>query len=438
MKRLALLVMIGMVSASQVFGVGSGGFTDQIVGAKALGMGNTFVATADDPTAVFYNPAGLTQQKSPAISVGFAPHIVNSEYKQDNGATSNMEKNLPIVPNFYGTFPIMEGKWAFAAGVHYPFGLKTQWSDTGPLRYVATESNLQVMQINPTVAYRVCDQLSIGVGAVNARVKANLKAKMNLSALNTVLSGVPTASADGNKELDGTSDGWGYNVGLLYNPFEKHSFGVSYRSQIQNRIKGKTELSNLSGAAAFVFGGDKYAVDTETNLNLPQSLILGYAFKHGNWTLETDAEWVDYSSIRENQFDFKGESNATRLALLNVGNPVPRQWYSTWNFGAGANYKFNDMWQARGGYFYFPENIPEHTWDPAVPNSASSGFTFGAGWTHSSLTLDLTYLFLPFQKRTIHNTVGATSAASVNGEYSTTIHVISANITYRFGGGMVN
>ncbi len=434
MRKQVLLVLIGMVSTSQVFGVGSGGFTDQIVGSKALGMGNTFVATADDPSAVFYNPAGLTQQKSPAVSIGFAPHIISSEYKQDNGVTSNMEPNIPVVPNFYGTYPIQEGKWVFALGIHYPFGLKTQWSDTGPFRYVATESSLQDMQINPTVAYRVCDQLSVGVGAVNARMTAKLKARVNSSALNTILSGVPTASPDGNKELNGTSSGWGYNVGLMVQPNENHSLGLNYRSQIQTRIKGKTELTNLSGATALVFGGDKYTVDTEADLNLPQSLLLGYAFKHGGWTLETDAEWVDYSSVQQLGFDFKGEANATRLAVLNLGNPLPRQWHSSWNFGAGANYKFNDTWQARGGYFYFPESVPENTWDPSVPESARSGFTFGGGWTHSSITLDLTYCLIPFQKRTVHNAVGATSAATVNGEYSTTIHILSANVTYRFGG----
>ncbi len=433
MKNQVLAVLMSMLSTGTVFGVGSGGFTDQIVGSKALGMGNTFVATADDPSAVFYNPAGLTQQKSPAISIGLAPHIISGEYKQDNGVTSNMEPNIPIVPNFYGTLPIMDGKVAFALGVHFPFGLKTQWSDTGPLRYVATESNLQVMQLNPTIAYRICDQLSIGVGAVHSRIKADLRSRVNESALNTVLSGVPTASPDGNRQLNGTSDGWGYNVGLMYEPIKNHTFGMNYRSQIQTRIKGKTDLTNLTGATALVFGGDKYTVDTETDLNLPQSLLLGYAFKHAGWTLETDAEWVDYSSIGQNMFVFNGEANATRMAVLNIGNPVPRQWHSSWNFGAGANYKFNDMWQARGGYFYYPESVPENTWDPAIPESARNAFTIGGGWTHSFITLDLAYNIILFQKRTIHNSIGAASATTVNGEYSTSVHIVSANITYHFG-----
>jgi long-chain fatty acid transport protein len=434
MRKQLVAVIVGLASAGQALGVGSGGFTDQIVGSKALGMGNAFVATADDPSAIFFNPAGLTRQKNPALSIGLAPHMVSSEYTSDAGVKADLEKNIPVVPNLYGTFPIQEARWVLGVGIYSPFGLKTQWSDTGPLRYVATESSLQIIQINPTVAYRVNDRLSIGVGAVNARIKADLKARMNLSALNSSLTNTVTSSPDGNKQLSGTSDGWGYNIGVLCEPFENHSLGASYRSQIQTKIVGKTEFTNLSGAAAAVFGGDKYSVATETDMNLPQSLILGYAFKRGKWTLESDAEWVDYSSIIQNNFDFKGESNATRLSVLNTGNPVKKQWHSSWNFGAGANYQFNDTWQARAGYFHFTESVPEQTWDPSVPESPRNGFTFGGGWTRSAVTVDLTYCFLPFEKRVIHNSVGATSASTANGTYETTIHIVSVNLTYKFGG----
>jgi long-chain fatty acid transport protein len=200
------------------------------------------------------------------------------------------------------------------------------------------------------------------------------------------------------------------------------------------RVKGKTELSDLSDAAAGVFGGSKYSADTETDLNLPQSLILGYAFRPGPWSFEADAEWVDYSSIGETFLDFKGESDATRLGILNTGNPIKRDWHSTWNFGFGTNYKFNDIWQARGGYYFYPEAVPEHTWDPSVPDSATNGFTFGGSFSVASLTIDLAYNFIYFQKRTIHNNVGADSASTVNGEYKTKVHVVSMNLTYRFGG----
>ncbi len=434
MKRLLSIGLGCLALANPLWAVGSGGFTNQVVGSKALGMGNAFVATADDPSAVFFNPAGLTQMPGATISVGFAPHFPSTDYKADNGTTDSMESKTPIVPNFYGSVPFADRKFVLALGIQFPFGLSTKWSDTGPLRYVATESKLTVFQLNPTVAYRFNDQLSFGAGVVYGRTSADLKSRMNLSALNTFLTSFPTASPDGNKQLNGTSYGWGYNLGVLFNPTGNHAIGVSYRSIIMNRIKGKTELSNLSGAAAAVFGGDKYSVDTETDLNLPQSLVFGYAFKPGKWTFEADAEWVDYSSIGESYFDFKGESNATRLAVLNTGNPVKRMWHSSWNFGFGGNYKFNDTWQTRAGYFYYPEVVPEVTWDPSNPESARQGFTFGESYALSSwLSLDLAYNFILFQKRTIHNNVGASSASTVNGEYKTNAHILSLNLTYRFG-----
>jgi long-chain fatty acid transport protein len=304
------------------------------------------------------------------------------------------------------------------------------------LRYVATESLLNVMHVNPTLAYKVNDKLSLGAGVVISRMDVDLKAQINQSGLNTQLSGVATVSPDGTKELSGKGTGWGYNLGLLFRPFEEHSLGVSYRSQIMTRIKGKTEFTRLTGAAAAVFGGDKYAVNTETNLNLPESLILGYAYKPGKWTFEADAEWVDYSSIRQTKFDFMNESNAARLSVLNSGNPVVRDWHSSWNFGVGANYKFNKTWQARAGYYYYSEVIPENSWDPSTPDSSRNGITLGGSYMlGSSVMIDLAYNTLFFQKRVVHNSVGSSSGATVNGNYETMAHIISLNATYKFSIG---
>src|SRR5437879_4883120 len=103
MKRHFLLALVSIASTSYLFGVGSGAFSNQVVSSKALGMGNAFAATADDPSAVFFNPAGLTQLKSAEISVGFAPHIYGTNYRMDNGVENDSDKQTPIVPNFYAS-----------------------------------------------------------------------------------------------------------------------------------------------------------------------------------------------------------------------------------------------------------------------------------------------------------------------------------------------
>jgi len=160
--------------------------------------------------------------------------------------------------------------------------------------------------------------------------------------------------------------------------------------------------------------------------------LVGYAFNPGNWTIEIDGEWVEWATAGETFLSFQGESDPSRLAVLNIGNPTKRDWHNTWNLGIGTNYKFNETWQARIGYFYFPNVIPEDNWEPRIPEGTRNGFAFGGSFSQSSFSLDFVYNFAHFAKRTVHNNVGADSLSSIDGEYSSTAHVISTNLTYYF------
>src|SRR4029077_5878329 len=131
-------------------------------------------------------------------------------------------------------------------------------------------------------------------------------------------------------------------------------------------------------------------------------------------------------------FDFTSETDPTRLALLNTGNPINRDWRNTRNIGLGANYKFNDTWQARGGYSYYPKVIPTATWDPSIPEADQNAFTIGGTFTHSAFDLDFAYNYVSLVKRTINNSVGASSASTVNGIYKTNAQLVGVNLTYHF------
>jgi long-chain fatty acid transport protein len=189
----------------------------------------------------------------------------------------------------------------------------------------------------------------------------------------------------------------------------------------------------MSDAAAFVFGGSDYSVDTETEIRFPAVLTLGYAYKPGPWTVAVDGEWVGYSTVDETSLNFKGETDPNRLAILNTGNPIRRDWKETWNLGLGANYKFNETWQGRLGYMYYPAVIPEHTWDPSIPDADCNAYTSGIGYSINSIVFDFAYAHFSYGNRSIHNQVGINeSATTVNGEYKTSADVVSLGITYRF------
>ena len=427
MRALLIAALTFLIGTNSLWAVGTGAFTNQVVGSKALGMGNAFVATADDPSAVFFNPAGLTQLESPEISFGLAPHFYATTYQLDNGNKDRTQDVNPIVPNLYAAVPFQQGKWAVGLGVNFPLGLVTKWGDNSPLRYVATETSLRVTQVSPTLSYKVNDSFSVGAGFIYSRIDADLKSRINLSGFNG-----GAAIPDGGKELKGDGTGFGYTASALYHFLDHHSVGINYHSTINTRIKGTVELTDLNDSVfKSVFGGTKYSVNTETDLDLPETLMFGYAFHYNQWTVESDLEWVDYAFVSELPLNFSGESDATRLSILNAYDKK-RDYHSVWNFGFGTNYKFNETWQARGGFYYFPSVVPEHTWDPSIPDSARTAFTFGGSYTYSFLTVDLAYNLAIFHDRTIHNDVGALAKGDVDGQYSTTAHIISLNLTYKF------
>ncbi len=425
-KKFLPLFTLVVLPCQLAWSVGSGGYTNQVVGSKALGMGNAFVATADDPSAIYFNPAGLTQLDQKNLSIGLAIHSNDTDYTSTSGSNASMESFNPIVPNFYFTSPLKE-KWSIGFGINSPFGLETKWSDTGPLRYIATDSELALANFNPTVAYKVNDQISIGGGIVYSRLDAELKSKLNVTAINLSL------SPDGDRTLKGDGDAWGYNFGLLYMPAEKHSFGFSYRSQLSAQIDGSLELSGLSGTATGVFGGTEYKTDAKTVIKFPQTFILGYSYKPNKWRFEIDGEWVDYSAIDDTTIDYADKSVGPQT-LLSLSNPTNRDWRNTWNLGIGTNYQFNETWQARGGYFYYPRAIPEYTWESGNPESSRNGFTLGGSFSHANFIIDLAYNLILFNDRTISSQVGqASTGSTVNGRYETSAQIVSANFTYKFG-----
>ncbi len=431
MKRLAMVAaLIGV--ARLVGAVGSGGYTNQVVDTKALSLGNAFTAVADNPSALFFNPAGLATLGTQA-TVGVAPTFSRTEYHPSAGGGQESTDNSPIfVPNLFATHQLND-VLGLGVGIYSPFGLETHWSNTGSLRYVATDSRLRVVEMSAGVGYQPMPTISIGAGAVYTRVDARLQSQMNLTALNTFLAGgTLTPSLDGTKTLEGDGGAFGYTAGVLFNPTEKYRLGISYRSAFHVTVKGDTKLEGLSAQSAGLFGGTSYQTRTETRVVLPESFTLGGAVSATEKLIvSADAEWVNYGRVKNTSFQFS-ETEPNRAGVLNQGNPVPRDWDATWNVGVGAQYKLNEQWEPRAGYFYYPEAIPESTWEPSTPESERHGFAVGLGYITGPVTVDFAYNYIWFKDRSISNQVGASSLATVNGEYASSPHILSMNLTYRW------
>lgn len=421
---LVAIVILVTVFSTKAFGLGSGGYRNEVVDAEAAGKGFCFTAQADNPSAVQYNPAGLTQLKGSQITVGYvfeAPMF--SVDSQATGDNVNMQKQVFYLPNVYFVTELKNENLRFGFGANSPYGLSTDWSNDSYTRYLSTESNVTMMNYNPTIAYKVNDYVSAGAGIdfFTADVNKHRVVSTGLS------------STGGDFQLKGSDESWGYNFGLLLKPSEKHRIGISYRSEIDLTLKGKVSLDGLNATGQFIFGGSSYSTAMESKSTIPRSIAFGYAYQPNNkWTIEADAEWTDWSCVEEEFLTYPDEKDATRLSTLNTDNPASRDWRSVWAYGIGAGYQATDKLELRGGFLYEQSPLPSANFEPVLPDSNKHGITMGAGYLLKNVKIDASYAFFKYRDRDVtRNAVGATST-NVNGKYKGYVNILGLSLTYKY------
>jgi len=245
-------------------------------------------------------------------------------------------------------------------------------------------------------------------------------------------------SSDGSASLTGQSTGWGYHAGVVFQPTPQHALGITYHSKVDLQVLGSLSLADLSGTMAGIFGGSNYSTSAFTDIVLPASVQIGYAFKPDDkWTLEADAAWYDWASGQDINVRYS-ETDPGRLAILNQGNPAQLNPRDAWSFNTGANYKLNERWQLRGGFWYEPEVLPAANFNPAFMDLTRYGISTGIGYAiTANFGIDASYTAVFMHNQTIVNNVGANTtgntAYNIDGTYSDFANVLALNLACRFG-----
>lgn len=423
------LVILVTVLSAKAFGLGSGGYRNEVVDAEAAGKGFCFTAQADNPSAVHYNPAGLTQLKGSQVTVGYvfeAPMF--SVDSKATGTNVNMQKQVFYLPNLYFVTELKNENLRFGFGANSPYGLSTDWSNDSFAKYLSTESNVSMMNYNPTIAYKVNDYVSVGAGLDFFTADVN---KHRVVAGATAPT--PLSNTGGDFQLKGSDESWGYNFGLLLKPSEKHRIGISYRSEIDLTLEGTVSLDGLNATGQAIFGAASYSTKMKSKSTIPRSIAFGYAYQPNNkWTIETDAEWTDWSCVEEEFLTYPDETNATRLATLNSGNPASRDWRSVWAYGIGAEYQATDKLELRGGFLYEQSPIPSANFEPVLPDSNKHGITMGAGYLLKNVKIDASYAFFKYRDRDVTNDVGASTNSNIDGKYKGYVNILGLSLTYKY------
>ena len=389
------------------------GFHIHEQGAKAMGMANAFVAQADDPSALFFNPAGIAFQKGTQISLGVT--VINVPETEFNGTTQlgngggalatdeKARSDIFFPPNFYLTHSMENQPISFGIGFNSIYPLAKRWPGNSNFRDQVKELAIKPFNVQPTVAYRI--------DKWNLALAGGIDYTYAMVWLENSPYGGPLEL--GNMEIEGSGDGWGYNFGLLWKPIKQVSIGVAYRSEVKLDIEGDVDFLQTTGPFASFSG------DASTEITLPDTWSFGIAFKpNDKLTFEFDADRFGWSSYDELDVDITNSS----FGDLPASN---KDWDDCWAYRFGVQYSVTENLDLRLGYAYDTTPQPDATVGPELPDADRHNYTFGIGYKIGKAQFDLAYMFVDFLDRTVNNTIQT-------GTYKSEAHLFAANLTYTF------
>lgn len=400
-----------------MLGLALAGFADlshaagfALVEQNASGLGNAYAgqaASAQDASTIFFNPAGMTLL--PDTQLVISGDLIQPSVKFSGtfsspvgGGQGGDAGDVAFVPSLYFTHPLTSGV-TLGLGVNAPFGLKTEY-DTGWVgRFQALESEIKTINVNPSIAWKLNDQLSLGLGLDIQRIDATLSNNISPLAPGSLMT------------IKGDDYGWGYNLGVLWQAAPDTRVGLSYRSEVDYKLEG-TLTSNVSQPLP-------PSGSVTADITLPASASLSIFHKLSSTVdLLADVSWTGWSA-----FD--------RLAVMytSVAYSLPatqEDWRDSWRYSLGATWHRDTVWSWRAGVAYDETPVPDANRTPRIPDESRTWLALGGQYRLDKKNMiDFGFAHLFIKQASIGS---KTSAGTLNGKYDSHANILSAQFTHNF------
>lgn len=463
MRRFALLLLAGASSlvAASPRALGAQGFGVYEHGTCVMGRAGVSAANpCPDGSAIFFNPAGLGGLAGTRVSAGVTAIAAKGGFTDDflNHKTDLDNPVIPV-PNAYFTYQL-NPKLTLGLGAYAPYGLETKWPIEGfEGRFMAYNTDVRSIYIQPTVGVQVSPSLKIGLGVAYITSHLNLKQRADLSTrvIPAALAGpaglpagttfgmvgVPGLTDFANAELDASGSGYAVNFGAIIKVNEQLSIGGHWLTRKHIEYDGDATFTpvatNLTLPVAigplpagtpvdavlgpqFGTGGALENGPVSTQLVMPPQGTLGFSYKINDaWTFMADWQYVVWGWFSEVNIDF--ENPATPDLALHPNNQ------DTHGFRFGTEYTYSAKVKLRGGYLYHGGASPDNFVTPLLPEGPRNEFTIGAGIVlNPKLHVDLGYQYIKQQDRrgTVNPTAGNT------GLYQFSANLLGVGLSYTF------
>ena len=390
----------------------AGGILIYEAGQEGNGLANAgSAALANDPSVLMSNPAGITRLQGTQISAN--AQVIFGDIRFSRGSANQFDGNeggnalqyLPGTSLFISNQ--IDDRAAIGFGMYGNFGLALDYDDDWAGRYFTQEAAVIGVSMQPTLAYKFTDDLSIGIGP---RIMVGYyRTEM---AINNNLLGLADRP-DGQLEYKDTDVGVGVNLGLLYQVTPRTRVGLAYTSKV--KLEFDVALRRLD-------------VDSlELDLNVPQTATFSIAHElDEQWTLLGSLNWQDWSDFGDVGVEVDSNAGGT-------SRTVDRKYKDTWHASVGAQYQATRQWRWSLGLGYDSSAVDDK--DRTVDNPMGEAWRLAAGVNYQveeGLDLHLAYTLVWLGDMDIDQTK-ARSGSTLAGSYdNSALHILGGGATWRF------
>jgi long-chain fatty acid transport protein len=420
-------------------------------------QGNAFAgvsAGGQDISAMFFNPAGMTLYSGTQIDLGatlIAPkaELSNAEgtrtsalaafpaYSSISGpiAYSNSAKSK-VAPSLYGMYSL-SNDLKLGLSVNAPFGFVTEYDSDFVGRYHALKTDLKIIDVAPSLAYRINKEWSVGVAFVARYADATLTNAVDFGLLgfpNTV-----PGTLDGSAKLTGNTWAYGYKAGLTFQPTDDLRIGLAYHGAMNMTLKGEiafqypgnTPAPLMAGlqAKGFKSGGGK------AELDLPADTSLGFDYKvSSTFSLQGEACLTTWSRFKTLVAQLTDNVSPQVTSVITDEN-----WRDTWFYSLGGTWKVDPTWTLRAGLAHDQGAVTDGYRTPRIPDGDRTWVSLGASYLYSkALSFDVGYSHLFVKDSQLNLTTSASQAdpnfsrGNLTGDYKLSANVLAVGVRYTF------
>jgi long-chain fatty acid transport protein len=409
----------------------AGGYMIPHQTARGLGLSNAMTGGVNDPSAVYYNPAALSEVNGDnLLASGSYVNIINSV--ENSGRKSRNKHDDNFLASFFGNYHIPGTDFTLGIGTYAPFGLVTEYGKDAFTRFAAINTELKTIYVTPALSWHPSNYFSVGAGLSFVHASGVFSRALCLDPISGC---TQPLGLEGTVRVTDTVDAFAYNLGFLVKPTDNLKFGFSYRSRVDLRFDN----------ADAKFGGSFSTPTVKANVSplpLPPVINAGLFWQiTPSWGAEFVYEYTRWSEFKNFTVTLSPIPIFLPLGAPIPGFQLPQDWKNTSTLRLGSYYALNKNWELRGGMAVEETPIPSKTLNPAVPGADLLTLNAGIGYKWEKISVDLGYMAVFYKTRRVTNNelegLPATAPLFYAGapgkdKYETFNNFVTLSIGYRF------